>query len=323
MWAILGHPMRSILPLLLLTVATFAQTPVGILPDDAAAHLLTSPQPKYPALAEQARIQGNVILAIQIEPSGAVSSINLISGHPMLAPAAIEAVKGWKYRPFEVEGQPATVRTWVMVTFGKPFHEPRTELTFEYNFWALMVAADAAVTKRDFPLADEKLAKVGDIISADTTGILHLDERWRWMTAMGRVRMLEQKYDDAERYYKDALALRESNKQEERNSFEIGASLANLAALYKQEKKLDLAHDQAVRAAGIFEKQFQNAGPDQNRRQLYGRALVEQRILLLKLAKDRNDSADTDKQCRTLTEFQALLTKEGQSTFHTECATSK
>ncbi len=315
--------MRSVLPLLLLTIAMFAQTPVGILPDDAAAHLLTSPQPKYPALAEQARIQGNVILAIQIEPSGAVSSINLISGHPMLAPAAIEAVKGWKYRPFEVDGQPAVVRTWVMVTFGKPVREGRTELTFEYNFWALMGAADAAVTKRNFPLADEKMAKVGDMISTDTAGILHVGERWRWMTAMGRLRMLEQRNEEAERHYKDALALRERNKPEDRNSFEIGASLANLAALYKQEKKLDLAHDQGVRALGIFEKQFKNAGSDGDLRQLYGRALVEQRILLLKVAKDRHDSADADKQCHTLTEFQPFLTTEGQSIFDSECATPK
>ena len=210
-----------------------------------------------------------------------------------------------------------------MVTFGKPLHEARAELAFEYNFWGLMVATDAAVTKHDFPLADEKMAKVGDIISADTTGILHLDERWRWMTAMGRLRMLEQKYDDAERYYKDALALRESNKQEDRDSFEIGASRGNLAALYRQQKKLDLAHDQAITAVGIFEKRFKHAGPDQDRRQLYGRALVEQRILLLKLAKDRNDSADADKQCRTLTEFQSFLSPEGQSTFHSECPASK
>jgi TonB family protein len=316
--------MKSILPVVLLTVATFAQTLVGVLPDDAAAHLVASPQPKYPALAEQARIQGNVILDIQIEPSGAVSSINLISGHPMLAPAAIEAVRGWKYRPFEVAGKPATVRTWVMVTFGNPLHDARTELAFEYNFWALMVAADAAVTKGDFPLADEKLAKVGDIISADTTRILHLDERWRWMTAMGRLRMLEQKNEEAEKFYKDALALRETNKQEEPNSFQIGTSLANLAALYRQEKKLDLAQTDAGRALAIFSKRFKSVGQnDEGRRQLYGRAAAEESLLLLKVAKDRNDSADADKQCRTLTEFQSFLSTEGQSTLHSECAASK
>ncbi len=210
-----------------------------------------------------------------------------------------------------------------MVTFGQPFHDSRTELTFEYNFWALMVAADAAVTKRDFPTADEKMAKIADIIAADRTGILHLDEKWRWMTAMGRLRMLEQKYDDAERYYKDALAVREGNKPEGRDSFEIAASRGNLAALYRQEKKFDLAHDQALIAAGIFEKRFKHAGPDQNHRQLCGRALAEQRILLLRIAKDRNDSADAEKQCRTLIEYHAYLTPEGQSTFHAECGVSK
>src|SRR5262249_33185273 len=53
-------------------------------------------QPTYPPLARQARIQGQVMLQAEISKDGSIENLRLISGHPMLAPAAIEAVKQWK-----------------------------------------------------------------------------------------------------------------------------------------------------------------------------------------------------------------------------------
>ena len=59
--------------------------------------LLRKVQPNYPPLARQARIQGVVVLQAQISKDGSIQNLQLISGHPMLAPAAIEAVKQWKF----------------------------------------------------------------------------------------------------------------------------------------------------------------------------------------------------------------------------------
>jgi len=73
--------------------------------------------PVYPPLARQARIQGTVILQAQISKEGNIENLQLISGHPMLAPAAIEAVKQWKYRPYLLNGDPCEVDTQVMVNF--------------------------------------------------------------------------------------------------------------------------------------------------------------------------------------------------------------
>jgi TonB family protein len=73
--------------------------------------------PVYPPLARQARIQGTVILKVSINKSGDVYDVQLVSGHPMLAPAAIEAVKQWKYQPYLLNGQPVEVDTNVQVTF--------------------------------------------------------------------------------------------------------------------------------------------------------------------------------------------------------------
>jgi protein TonB len=79
--------------------------------------LLRKVQPNYPPLARQARIQGTVVLQAQISKEGAIENLQLISGHPMLAPAAIEAVKQWKYKPYLLNGEPVEVETQVQVNF--------------------------------------------------------------------------------------------------------------------------------------------------------------------------------------------------------------
>ena len=73
--------------------------------------------PTYPPLARQARIQGVVILQALISKNGDIENLQLISGHPMLAPAAIEAVKQWKYKPYLLNGEPVEVETQVQVNF--------------------------------------------------------------------------------------------------------------------------------------------------------------------------------------------------------------
>lgn len=79
--------------------------------------LLRRVNPTYPPLARQARIQGQVVLQAQISKTGDIENLQLISGHPMLAPAAIEAVKQWKYKPYLLNGEPVEVDTQVQVNF--------------------------------------------------------------------------------------------------------------------------------------------------------------------------------------------------------------
>jgi periplasmic protein TonB len=74
-------------------------------------------QPNYPPLARQARIQGTVVLHAVISKDGSIENLQLVSGHPMLAPAALEAVKQWKYKPYLLNGEPVEVDTEVMVNF--------------------------------------------------------------------------------------------------------------------------------------------------------------------------------------------------------------
>jgi protein TonB len=79
--------------------------------------LVHQPQPAYPEIAKAARIQGNVILQAVISRDGSIQDLQLVSGHPMLVPAAIEAVKQWRYRPYLLNGQPVEVETTITVIF--------------------------------------------------------------------------------------------------------------------------------------------------------------------------------------------------------------
>jgi protein TonB len=81
------------------------------------AKLLQHPEPVYPPLAMQARISGVVRLNAVIGKDGTVQNLTLSSGHPLLVPPAIEAVKQWVYAPTLLNGQAVEVVTQIEVEF--------------------------------------------------------------------------------------------------------------------------------------------------------------------------------------------------------------
>jgi protein TonB len=74
--------------------------------------------PTYPPLARSARIQGTVVLQAMISKYGSIENLRVLSGHPMLAPAAIEAVSHWRYRPYILNNEPVEVETQITVNFA-------------------------------------------------------------------------------------------------------------------------------------------------------------------------------------------------------------
>jgi TonB family protein len=88
--------------------------------DVAQTNLVQSVPPVYPPLAREARIQGTVLLQTSIDKAGQVVSVRVISGHPLLTDAAVQAVQQWRYRPILLNGQPADVVTTVTVNFSLP-----------------------------------------------------------------------------------------------------------------------------------------------------------------------------------------------------------
>jgi TonB family protein len=83
----------------------------------AVGLLMDKVPPQYPDGAKQARIQGQVVLRAEIDKDGNIEKLTTVSGDPLLAPAALEAVKQWKYKPYLLNGQPVNVETEVIVNF--------------------------------------------------------------------------------------------------------------------------------------------------------------------------------------------------------------
>jgi protein TonB len=79
--------------------------------------LMKKVQPNYPPLARSARIQGQVVLQAVIGKDGTIQNLRAISGHPMLTPAAIDAVRQWRYKPYFLNGEPVEVDTQITVNF--------------------------------------------------------------------------------------------------------------------------------------------------------------------------------------------------------------
>ncbi len=81
------------------------------------ANLIRQVRPIYPALARQARIQGTVRLTAIIAKNGAIEKLEVLGGHPLLVPSALQAVKQWRYKPTLLNGQPVEVVTQIDVNF--------------------------------------------------------------------------------------------------------------------------------------------------------------------------------------------------------------
>ena len=81
------------------------------------ARMLKQTRPQYPPLARQARIQGTVKLTAVIAKDGTVQELKVVSGHPLLIPAALQAVKQWRYKPTLLNGTAVEVVTQIDVNF--------------------------------------------------------------------------------------------------------------------------------------------------------------------------------------------------------------
>jgi protein TonB len=74
--------------------------------------------PVYPPLAKQARIQGVVVLKATIAKDGTVQNLTVVSGHPLLVQAAVDAAKQWVYQPVLLNGQPVELSTQINLNFA-------------------------------------------------------------------------------------------------------------------------------------------------------------------------------------------------------------
>ena len=78
---------------------------------------LSTPQPQYPSLARGARIEGDVIIDAVIDTTGNVVEMRVVSGHPLLIQAAMNALKQWRYEPTFLNEEAVSVQLLVTIRF--------------------------------------------------------------------------------------------------------------------------------------------------------------------------------------------------------------
>ncbi len=125
------------------TLAIAQPEPVHMPMDKAYTHLAQHPGPKEPAEAQKQHLSGTVIVQVRISPSGEVHPIRVVSGHPLLAQAAMQEVQSWKYEPFLIDGVPAEVITEVPVQFLAASSPPVWQYLFTGAMSAFVVIAFA------------------------------------------------------------------------------------------------------------------------------------------------------------------------------------
>jgi TonB family protein len=82
--------------------------------------LVRQVQPNYPSQAIPLRLQGAVVLRGLVGTDGKVRNLKALSGHPVLAQAAMDAVRKWQYEPYKLNGKPVPMETEITVNFKLP-----------------------------------------------------------------------------------------------------------------------------------------------------------------------------------------------------------
>ena len=112
-WYRAWQELESRVPDTEVTAAQPAQVPAEVM-EQLVTHKV---EPQYPASARQANLQGTVLLDTLIGQDGTVVKVKPVSGPEALASAAMEAVRWWRFQPYQLNGQPAEVETTVAVEF--------------------------------------------------------------------------------------------------------------------------------------------------------------------------------------------------------------
>ena len=170
----------------------------------AAGQIVKKVDPEYPKLPRMARIEGVVVLKATISPEGRVTNVIVVSGQPLLIPAALDAVKQWQYQPFMVDGQAATAKTTIQIVFSLGI--PSAEYTKEQEaYFQQEDKCRALVSSRQYGEA-EPACKMGAEL-AEKLPESRTMERITAYRQAGRTLFYQRKFDDALSFYQQALAV--------------------------------------------------------------------------------------------------------------------
>jgi protein TonB len=112
-----GRRTPPVEPPLIAQPAQQEKHPVKVSEGVLEGQLISRIEPRYPTIAVLTKTEGTVRLHAIISRDGRITSLDVISGHPFLVKAALDAVQLWRYRPTMLNGEPVEVETSITVIF--------------------------------------------------------------------------------------------------------------------------------------------------------------------------------------------------------------
>lgn len=260
--------------------------PLRVEPEAARQNLIKKVEPTVPPLAKAAGLGGTVTADIVIDPSGKVSSVKLISGHPMLAPAFIDAVRKWEYTPFVKDGRRVSVVTEVEWTVASPKYSQSQEKALK-DYYPTFDSCYQLVRQGKDGDAEKKCLQA--VTLADQLPENRVLERSSAQTFLGHSLFHQHRFAEAIPVYEKALEIRKHYEHSDRDA-DFAEDNANLGRAYFVSGQLDKADSLYSQAVTIFKAAIENR-PDmkQNYSARLKRVLVE--YSKLKTARGQQEEA--------------------------------
>lgn len=228
--------------------STAQDKPERIEPDVANRNLTKKVDPTVPPLAKAAGIGGSVVVDIVIDASGKVTSVTLVSGHPMLAPAFVDAVKKWEYAPFLKDGKPSAVMTRVEWKVDSPNYTKSQEKALQEYYPAFRSCYGLLRQAKDA----EAEPKCRDALAlSDQLPENRVLERSSAREFVGHVLYRQHKFAESVPLYEKAVEIRGATQHSDSDA-DFADDNASLARAYAAVGKLSESDTYYSRAVAIF-----------------------------------------------------------------------
>lgn len=226
-------------------IAVAEDKPARVEPDVASRNLTKKVEPVVPPLARLTQVGGTVVVDIIIDSAGKVSSVTLISGHPMLAPAFIEAVKKWEYAPFLKDGNPIPVVARVEWTVASPKYSQSQEKALKDYYPTFQTCYQLVRQGKDVE-AEKKCRET--VALSDQLPDNRVLERSDSRVFLGHALYSQHKFLESIPFYEKAVQIRKPYEKSDRDAdfASENASLARAYAAVGRFPEADMYYSQAV-----------------------------------------------------------------------------
>jgi TonB family protein len=222
--------------------------PARLDPDVANRNLTNKVEPAVPPLAKAAGIGGTVVADITIDPTGKVISVRLISGHPMLAPAFLDAVQKRQYRPFLNEGKPVSIVTRVEWTVASPKYSQSQEQALDDYYPAFRSCYDLLKQGKDAE-AERKCRET--LALSDQLPDNRILERSDARVFLAHALFRQRKFNDSLPLYEESVEIRKAEEHSDRDA-DFASENASLARAYAAVGRLPDSDAYYARSVTIY-----------------------------------------------------------------------